>query len=123
MKIGEAISRIDTLKPNTIPKSEKIKWLSTLDSMVTTEIIQTHEGGENTVFIGYDESTFEGTELLIPSPYDDAYLYWLESKIDYWNGESNKYNNSTSMFNAVYLSYAKRYNKKHMPKGKRLRLF
>ena len=123
MTIMEALHRIDTLKPNTHSQSEKIKWLSTLDGIVKTEIIDAHQGGEGVTFNGYEEDIDLTTNLLIPAPYDDIYLFWLESKIDYWNGEIGKYNNSITMYNEAYSTYERYYNRTHMPKGKHRFLF
>lgn len=121
MTISEAINRIDNVKPNSYSQSEKIKWLSTLDGIVKKEIIDVHEGYEGVEFNGYTDDTVLTTELLIPAPYDEVYLFWLESKIDYWNGEIGKYNNSISMYNEAFSIFEKYYNREHMPlrKGKR----
>ena len=123
MTIMDAVYRIDELKPNSYSQSEKIKWLSTLDGIIKTEIIDTHEGGENVVFNGYDENTELSTVLLVPAPYDDVYLRWLEAQIDYTNGEYRKYNNSSTAYNDAYTAFQKYYNRTHMPKhnGKRFR--
>jgi hypothetical protein len=51
------------------------------------------------------------------------YLFWLESKIDYWNGEMGKYNNSISMFNTAYAEYERYYRRTHMPKGRKFKFF
>ena len=123
MTIMEAINRIDAVKPNGYPQGEKIRWLNTLDRMVKSKIIDTHEGANAVVFDGYTEDTNHSTELLVPAPYDEMYLFWLESKIDYWNGETGRYNNSISMFNSVYVEYEKYYNRTHMPKGKKFKFF
>lgn len=121
MTIMDAIYRIDAIKPNSYSQSEKIKWLSTLDGTVKSEIIDTHEGGEGVVFDGYNENTELSTKLLIPAPYDDIYLRWLESQIDYANGEYGKFNNSIAMYNTDYVAFTNYYNRTHMPisKGKR----
>ena len=123
MTIMEAITRIDTIKPNSYSQKEKIQWLSTLDGIIKTEIIDTHNGGEAVKFDGYTEETNLTTKLLVPAPYDEIYLFWLESKIDYWNGETGKYNNSINMYNAAYSTYERYYNRTHMPKGKKFNLF
>lgn len=121
MTIMDAIYRIDAIKPNSYSQSEKIKWMSTLDGTVKSEIIDTHEGGKGVVFNGYNENTDLSTELLIPAPYDDIYLRWLESQIDYSNGEYGKYNNSIAMYNTAYVAFENFYNRTHMPisNGKR----
>lgn len=123
MTIIEAINKVDALKPNTYTQSDKIAWLSTLDGLIKKHIIDTHEGGESVVFDGYDENTPLDTELLAESPYDSVYLTWLEAKIDYANGEFNKYNNSAVAYNTDYSAYERYYNRTHMPIGKKLKFF
>lgn len=123
MKIYEAINRIDALKHNTYTQSDKVAWLSRLDSMVKCNIIDTHEGGENVVFEDYDDSTDLNTELLIPAPFDEVYLRWMEAQIDYHNGEYGKYNNAILMFNTDYEAYENYYNRNHMPKAKSFKFF
>jgi hypothetical protein len=121
MTILEAINRTDRIKPNTYSQPDKVRWLSTLDGVVKNEIIDTHEGGEDVKFEGYNDETLLTTELLIPAPYDEVYIRYLEMKIDYANGEFGKYNNSTVAYNTAFSAFEKYYNRDHMPKshGKR----
>ena len=123
MTIMEVLYRIDAVKPNSYTQSEKIKWLSSLDGVIKNKIIDTHEGGEDVVFNGYNENTDISTTLLVPAPYDDIYLRWLEAQIDYANGEYGKYNNSLVAYNDSYDLYQKYYNRTHMPKGKKFKFF
>ena len=123
MTIMEAIHKIDDLKHNTHSQEDKLGWLSRLDSMVKRLVIDTHEGGEGVTFTGYDDSTDKDTELLIPEPYDEAYLLYMEAQIDYWNGEYEKYNNATERFNAVWDGYRNWYNRNHLPKGRPMKFF
>ena len=123
MKIIEAISKIDDLKHNTYSQSDKIGWLSRLDAMVKRMVIDTHEGGEEITFTGYDDTTDPETVMLIPEPFDEAYLRWLEAQIDYANGEYEKYNNSAEAYNTVWQAFLNYYNRTHMPKGKKMRFF
>lgn len=117
MTILEAISRADKVKPNTYSQQEKVRWLSALDGTVKTEIIDTHEGGEDVKFSGYNDETLLTTELLIPAPYDDVYIRYLEMQIDYANGEYGKYNNSAAAYNTAFSAYEKYYNREHMPRS------
>ena len=116
MTILEAINRVDTTKPNSYTQTEKVDWLSTLDGIIKKEIIDTHEGGENIVFEGYTPDTSLDTVLLVPAPYDDIYIRWLESRIDYANGEYGKYNNSAMAYNTAFETYSLYYNRNNMPK-------
>ena len=121
MTIIDAISRADRLKPNTYSQQDKVRWLSNLDGIVKKEIIDTHEGGEDVRFEGYNDDTPLTTELLIPAPYDEVYVRYLEMQIDYANGEYGKYNNSLSMFEAVFTAFKKYYNREHKPIRRGLR--
>ena len=123
MTINEAISRTDALKPNGYTDGDKVKWLSTLDGIIKTEIIDTHEGGEEVTFEGYDENLDRETELLVSAPYDDIYIRWLEAQIDYANNEYKRYNNSITQYNAIYSAYRNAYNRTHMPKGAKRKYF
>ena len=118
MTIQGAINHIDTVKPNGYSQNEKIRWLSTLDGVIKAEIIDTHEGAEGVEFEEYNETTPLAQTLLVPHPYDDVYIKWLEAQIDYANGEYGKYNNSITMYNAAYLAFVKHYNRTHEPISK-----
>ena len=123
MNIIETIHVIDAVKPNGYDQSQKIKWLNTLDGIIKKEIIDTHEGGEMVVFDGYTDETNLTTELLVPAPYDDIYIRYLEMQIDYANGEYGKYNNSKVMYNETYSAFDRYYNRTHMPKGNNFSFF
>lgn len=117
MKLIEAIQKVKDLKKNTYDQAHMVEWLSRLDSMVMRHIIETHEGGEGIVFTGYNAETSPETVLLVPEPFDDMYLKWLEAQIDYYNREYSSYNNSMMAFNAVWENYCNFYSRSHMPKS------
>ena len=123
MTISDAIARIDNLKPNRFDLADKIRWLSELDGRIKNEIIDTHEGGDDSEFIGYGEDTDINTVLLVPYPYDDIYIRYLEMQIDYANGETAKYTNSSTLFNEAYVSFIRYYNRTFMPKSSRSKYF
>lgn len=123
MTIIEAINKVDVLKPNNYTQTEKVKWLSNLDGVIKSEIIDTHEGGEDIVFNGYEDTTSVETQMLVPYPYDDLYIKWLESQIDYHNAEYQKYNNSTTAYNNAYSAFERYYNRQHMPKQTKMKFF
>lgn len=123
MTLIEAINRLDSLKPNGYTQSEKVAWLSDLDGMIKNQVIDTHEGSDEVVFKEYTDDTPLDTELIVKSPYDDLYIHWMESKIDYANGEYVKYNNSITRYNDIYQAFANDYNRQHMPKGNAIKYF
>ena len=121
MTIIEAINRTDELKPNSYTRLQKIGWLSTLDGMIHRDIIMTHQDPDPAEFAGYDDTTDIETELLVGAPFEDLYIYWLESRIDYYNGETARYNNSITTFNSAYLTFQNDYNRNHQPVGKEMK--
>lgn len=122
MTIIEAINRIDMLKPNVYPQDEKIRWLSNLDGIIKTKLIDGHEGTENVQFEGYNDSTPPDTRLLVPPPFDDIYIRWLETWIDYYNGEYGRYNNSVTLYNDAYSEYERYYLRTHKGKKHKLKI-
>lgn len=115
MTIIEVLNRVDNIKPNSYGITEKIRWLSDLDGIIKNEIFDTHEGGENISFSGYTEDVELDTVLLVPAPYDDIYIHYMEMRIDYANNEYGKYNNSMVMYNTAYSAFERYYNRNHMP--------
>lgn len=117
MKICEAISQINSLKPNTYSDKQKIYWLNQLESMVKRLVIDTHEGGDQIAFDGFNENTSVETQLFMPSPFDMAYIYWLEAQIHYTNEDIDMYNSAIMMFNATFSEYKADYKRNHATKG------
>jgi hypothetical protein len=115
MTIGEAISKVDALKPNTFSPKDKVEWLSNLDARVKTKIIDTHACGHPIFFYGYDSENDMETDLLVPAPFDEMYLRWLEAMIDYHNSEDERYNNAIVLFDKAYEDYKRHYTRTHMP--------
>ena len=121
MKLLEAITQVDSNLGNTYDQKEKIGWLSQLDQRVKLLIIDTHEGAEAVSFSGYDETTDQETVLLVPAPFDEMYLRWLEAQIHYRNQEEDRCNNATDAFNVLWAEFRNYYNRQHMPLGHRLK--
>ena len=121
MTIREAISQVDANAGNTYTQKEKIGWLSSLDQRVKAMIIDTHEGAEDVIFQGYSENTDPDTVLLVPAPFDDIYLRYLEAQIHYRNQEEDRCNNATDAYHALWAEFRNYYNRRHMPKGTRLK--
>jgi hypothetical protein len=117
MTIAEAIKRTDGLIHNTYSQEQKVQWLSHVDSTVKNHLIDTHEDPPKNAFEGYDPAAPLDTVLLVPEPYSDLYVRWLEAQIHYYNGEYGKYNQALAMYNAAFGAYVNHYNRTHMPKG------
>lgn len=123
MTINDVITSTDALLHNTYPTEKKVEWLSKVDGMVKRHIIDTHTGADRVSFTGYTANTAMDTVLLVPEPFSEMYLRWMEAQIHYHNGEYSKYNNAILLFNTEFDAYAAFYNQNHMPVSKGRFLF
>lgn len=110
--ISQIIASFDAQKPNSVDTNIKIDWLSELDCQVNNEIISLNE---ETEFKGYNADTDMDCELLIPEAFKEAYIYWLMSKVDFFNAEYTRYNNDIIMFNNKYNDYKAFYISRNRP--------
>lgn len=123
MTVIEAINKVDSLKPNTYSEPEKIGWLSSADLIIKHRVLDSHELNDGETAITDDDLDYASADagrekdLILPMPYDEAYIHYLSAQIDYWNHEIPKYNNSMAMFNSVLNAFANEWNRTHMPKG------
>ena len=116
MTLRQAITRMDNLKYNTFTLSQKLGWLSDVESRIHREILATHEGGPEEEFAPFTDDTDLDTQLAAPAPYDIVYLRQRETQIDYHNGEIDKYNNSSQLLNTAFAGFRRWYNRTHLPK-------
>jgi hypothetical protein len=121
MTINDAITEIDTIKPNQYPDELKVRWLSVLEGKIIDEIILTHQLAEVVEFNGYSIDDMD-TELIVPDTYADVYIYYLQAMIDATNNEGTRYSSSMQQFNAAWQDFANYYNRNNMPIGKPLSL-
>ena len=107
---------LDSMRPNMMERSTKISFLNNIEHLIHDEMVMRHEhtAAQETA-PEYDDDTDGGTELLIPSPYDMLYVYWLMSKIDLLNQEIDKYNNDRAMFENAYDTMSDWWTRTHMP--------
>ena len=123
MTIRDAITKLDDLQQNTYTNEEKIAWLSKVDTGVFNLVFKTHESASIDEFHGYGMDTDLDTALLIPEPFEDIYMYWMQAQIAYNNAEYTRYNNAIALYNTEYAGYCNWYNRTHMPKGTKYKFF
>lgn len=133
MKVSTLISEYNTDRPNQVDDSRKINWLKKVEAMIIREVVSTHQGGSldtwtvdgTTLTIGstiYDTdieaiiSDFgDDTELIVPDPYSDLYMFWLDERIALMNNEAKRYSSVSTLFNNAYVTFQQWYNRTHMP--------
>lgn len=116
MTIQGAIALADELKPNLMTRAAKLAFLNEIEGMIHAELLMKHvhtQAEEQRPV--YDDDTDPSTELLIPSPYEMLYPYWIISKIDHQNQEMDKYNNDRALFENAYQQAADWMNRERQP--------
>lgn len=106
MTINEAIARVREMKADSVTDETLIYWLSVIDGKVAKEIHRTD-------FNPYKADTDRQTELLVPFPYTDIYIRYLEAMIDEKNQEIDSFTNDMVLFNNEYENYAAEYCRTH----------
>ena len=116
MNIQAAMDLADQMKPNMMLRTVKLAALTEIDGIIWEELVMRHaHTAEEETKPAYDDNTDAGTELIMPSPYDMLYVYWLMSKIDLLNMEMDKYNNDRALFENTYAEASDWWTRHRMP--------
>lgn len=104
MKISEAITLADELRPNDFSDDLKIMWLKALDAEIK-EMVQfgkfhsATEGCYDFYVPGLEEEEDEDA-LTMPEPYAHFYVSYLCARIDEANEESDLFADDMAIYNA-----------------------
>lgn len=114
MTIREVLARVDTIRQNAYTDGEKIAMLNTIEGRIYREILEKTADftGE---FIPFQEGE-EERELTVPVPYTDIYVFYLAAMMDFYNGDSGRYNDTMVLFNQAWEDYAAHYMERYKPK-------
>lgn len=121
MTINAAIEAVDALQPNAFGREEKIAWLSRAEGIVKTQILDICE--DSPEFSGYTGETDPETMLLVPAPFDEIYLRYIQAQMDSANGEIVRYSNSAALYNNLLDAYRNHYIRTHTPVGGKIKYF
>ena len=143
MTAAEVIAQFNNENPNIqIDDSQKVEWHKKLESMVIENVISTHEHDledETNIGISVSGSTLivkpagtladhidsfdMDTELLVPAPYDDMYVFYIDQRSKYGTKDTKLYNIASTQFNNIYLAYQQYFNRNYKPKETKGMLF
>ncbi len=116
MTVSEAISRADLTRPNELEPELKLAWLSALDGVLRREVLLPCEG-EVPPERRYEALDPDETELLVPFPDDELYVFYLVMRIDLENGELERYNNDVRLYEQALQTWAAAHRRAHRPAG------
>lgn len=109
MTISEAISQTRKLSGNAVDDNTMCRWLSELDGRLMMDF---YKGSE---WMAYALPQDADHELLVPFPWDELYVHYLEAMVYYSNGEYERYRNSYEMYNKKELDYRQWYARNQLP--------
>ena len=124
MTIAKCLERFRNLKAHSrhvisandiYSDANLVGWLSECDQTINEEFLRDRTGEPETLD-AYDPED-QTVELLMPAPYDEGYLYWLEYKIAYYEGETEEANNAILLFREKYDDFRAWYNRRHPTVG------
>ena len=117
MTINEVLNEVDNIaKNNAVDREQKIKWLDRLDKTIFNDLIQYKENQIES-FDGYTINTDEDTTLLVKSPYDELYVYYILAQINLVQQEVKYYNNNIAVYEDKYRNYRNYINRSYKTKG------
>lgn len=91
MTVSEAIAYLDETTPNRYSRVNKTLWLQAVDTAVAA-------------ILGIERSG-DGEELLLQSPYDNAYLRYMEAQVRYHDGYMDAYREAMAAYEAILQSF------------------
>lgn len=118
MTINEVLDEVDRIaKNNSIDRNQKIKWLDRLDRSIFNDLLQYKNDNVET-FDGYDVDDDEDIELLVVTPYDELYVYYVLAQINLIQQEIDFYNNNYAIYEDKYRNYRDFINRTYRTKGR-----
>lgn len=115
MKLNDLIEKITALRGQQYSTHMIMGWVNEIEGQAVEEIINRAEGFDID-FKPLDYQLDYDTELSIPDRFQDVYINYLLSKIDFHNEETERYNNDVIMYNSAYESFAAWFRRQHRVK-------
>lgn len=117
MTVAEAIGKFDKLKPNQYGNEQKVEWLSDLDKRLVDLVFAKHENNPAEDWQPYElySEGVDGRELLVPDEFSDLYITYLTYKVDYFNGEFERFNNAALLYNTHLQEFMAYWNRENKP--------
>jgi len=116
LTIRGAIDQVRNLKPNQYDDETLVGWLSDLDGQIWQDLLCHYGDAGMSAPQPYEYEKDLETELLIERPHEEIYVIYLCAKVDYQNGEFDRYNNAMMMVMSKMEAYQNAYNRMHMPR-------
>lgn len=115
MRLGELIETVIRTRGRQYSEDIMTGWLNEIEGQVIDEVINKAEGYD----LEFKPMTYDldaERELSVPDRFQDVYINYMLSKIDFHNQETERYNNDVVMYNSAYDAFTSWFKQNHMPK-------
>ena len=115
MRLGELIETVIRTRGRQYSEDIMTGWLNEIEGQVIDEVINKAEGYD----LEFEPMTYDldaERELSVPDRFQDVYINYMYSKIDFNNQETERYNNDVVMYNSAYDAFTSWFRQNHMPK-------
>lgn len=115
MRLGELIETVIRTRGRQYSEDIMTGWLNEIEGQVIDEVINKAEGYD----LEFKPMTYDldaERELSVPDRFQDVYINYMLSKIDFHNQETERYNNDVVMYNSAYDAFTSWFRQNHMPK-------
>ena len=102
MTAHSCIALVDTLVPNAVPETLKRRWLSELEGHILVNI-RNHDPEALNITGEADEDI----PLSLPFPFDRVYWMYLAAMVDFFNGDTSRYEETATLADNALEDYAK----------------
>ena len=109
----EIITQVDEIKPNAFDDKTKLRWIGELEGRIAADLFLLSSTELQQLELIHPEGMEQ--ELLVKWPHNDIYSLWLQAKIDFANGEYDKYQNTMAAYNEVYNNFANWFIRTYSP--------
>ena len=113
MKIRDVISEVKTMRDPNAAAQRLIGWINDVEDEARALIQQAAAPG------AYRKTPYEPADqeetLLIPPPYDKAYVFYCIYRQDLQEGQIERANNALASYNAYMDRYAKYRTRENLP--------
>ncbi len=115
MRLNDLLEKITVLRGQQYGTDMIMGWVNEIEGQVIDEIINQAEGFD-IEFKPLDYQIDSEKQLSIPDRFQDVYINYLLSKIDFHNEETERYNNDVIMYNSAYDAFSAWFRRLHRAK-------
>lgn len=114
MKLKQVIDLVDGIEPNAYTNDVKTAWMNEVEGMVQTDVmLRAIEDIDQ-----YTWTDDQQTVLLVKPPHDKLYRFYLQAMIQLANAEYDRYQNTMTVFNAVWGEFVRWFSRTVYPAGR-----